>query len=146
MRSILVALGVIAMMVTMAKSEEIIREGAGWNQVLVNSPGDETAKLLKGRNYLIEIPDADVNCLVDANGTVIEVRFNKGFKGATSRGIQVGSDEKDLLAAYGEPKQIERMPKAKKLLYPQLGMLFWVADGKVTQIVVYLAKSPKTDS
>lgn len=185
-----------------ARSEEVIKEGAGWNHVLVNASGEETAKLLKGQDYtivipgvvvncfvnkdgtvtetrlnkekelgaspeiawqnpvkvdsagdeaakllkgqyyLIVLPEACVNCLVNGSGKVIEARFNRGFNGATSKGIRIGSTEKELIAAYGEPEQtIPRTATAKKLIYPsKLGMLFWLADGKIIQIVVYSAQ------
>ena len=139
MKSCKYVLMVTAFFAITVQAQEIIKEGAGWNQVLVNSPGHETAKLLKGQSYLIEIPDAAVNCLVNTEGKVIEVRFNNGFKGATSKGIKVGSPVKDLIAAYGEPQSVEKLKKAQKMFYPQIGMLFWVADKKVSQIVVYLA-------
>ncbi len=201
MKTIILALAAMTVITVTAKSEEVIKEGEGWNHVLVNTPGDETAKLLKGRdyvivipsvvvnclvnkdgtvtevrlnkeqelgapkaawqnpvqvnapgeeavkllkgqNYLIVLPDAKVNCLVYGDGKVREIRFNKGFNGATSKGIRIGSTEQELIAAYGEPEQtVPRTATAKKLIYPsKLGMLFWLSDGIVTQIVVYSDK------
>jgi hypothetical protein len=135
----MLALGIaLTVMNAPANAGEIIREGAGWNQVLVNSPGPEVATALKGERYLIQLPDRHMECLVAENGIVVEVRFNKGFDGATTKNIRVGSTEKELLAAYGQPTTTEKKEKAKKLIHEPIGMLFWLTDGKVSQIVVPL--------
>ncbi|MFA6104196.1 MAG: hypothetical protein WCV67_14360 [Victivallaceae bacterium] len=129
--------------VRLNKDQELGAPQAAWqNPVQVNAPGEEAAKLLKGQNYLIVLPDANVNCLVYGDGKVREVRFNKGFNGATGKGIRIGSTEQELIAAYGNPEQtVTRTATSKKLIYPsKLGMLFWLADGQVIQIVVYSDK------
>ena len=117
-------------------AEEVIREGAGWGQLLVNSPAAAVAQGLKGERYLIQLPSQDVECLVNEEGTIVEVRFNKNFKGATTKGIRIGSSEEDLEKAYGKPSKVENSGNARKLIYNGIGMLFWITDNKVNQIVV----------
>lgn len=117
-------------------AEEVVREGAGWRHFLVNSPAASVAQGLKGERFLIQLPSQDVECLVNEEGTVVEVRFNKAFKGATSKGIRIGSSEEDVEKAYGKPSSVETSTKARKLIYNGIGMLFWITDNKVNQIVV----------
>ena len=64
MKAIILALAAMTIITATAKSEEVIKEGEGWNHVLVNASGDETAKQLKGQDYVIVIPSVIFNCLV----------------------------------------------------------------------------------
>lgn len=139
MKYAMVALGVaLAVIRTPAHAGEVIREGAGWNPLLVNSPAPAVVAALKGQRYLIQLPDRHVECLVAEDGTVTEVRFNRGFDGATTKNIRIGSTEADVIAAYGQPTTTETRDQSRKLIYNPIGILFWLTDGTVNQIVVPL--------
>lgn len=85
-----------------------------------------------------------INALVDNERGAIELRFNPGFAGSTSKGIRIGSSAADLQAAYGEPNHITDKDGRKKLIWPQLGILTWLStENTVTQIVIFKPHSPK---
>jgi serine/threonine protein kinase len=133
-----------------------IREGSGWGQVVVGALAEDLVKELPKDAYQIRRPPQEkgekgtspaqdcnillseqhLDCLV-RSGVIVEIRFSQGFAGATARGIRIGSTKEKLLAAYGEPSQSTPTTMAEKLEYAKAGVLFWVTQGKVNQIVVF---------
>jgi hypothetical protein len=87
------------------------------------------------QDYNILLSEQHMDWLVKS-GVIVEIRFSRGFAGATARGIRIGSTKEELLAAYGEPSQSTPTTMAEKLEYAKAGVLFWVTQGKVNQIVV----------
>jgi hypothetical protein len=120
-----------------------IVEGEGWRGFRVGATREELIKEL-GK------PDNDPNdrwlqwkkkyfihCLIDDSRGAFELRFDKGFKGETIAGIEIGSTLKKALAAYGEPTTQEDRGGAKKLIWSSKGILIWFGGDKVNQIVVF---------
>jgi hypothetical protein len=86
-----------------------------------------------------------------------EIRFNPGFQGALSSGVRIGSNTREVFAAYGDPLSMQDVPDLQsvasnrvlyrkgntaKIAYPERGLLFWFdASGRVSQFVVFQASS-----
>jgi hypothetical protein len=123
-----------------------IIEGEGWRGFRVGATREELIKELGN-------PDTDskgpwfkwkkdsVHCIMDDKLGAVELRFDTGFKGETTSGIEIGSALKKTLAAYGEPTAQEERGSAKKLIWTSKGILIWFnEEGKVSQIVVFPKK------
>lgn len=67
----------------------------------------------------------------------------KIFKGRTKEGIGMGSSRDDLIKAFGKPATDQpwsRGSKREQIIYPNLGLTFTLARGKVFHIMVDLRK------
>jgi serine/threonine protein kinase len=90
-------------------------------------------------NYVLWHASHHVDCLLDENERAIELRFNPGFEIPLTTGVRIGSEESEIEKAYGKPDAVLSLygGRAKKLEYGKRGVLFWVNDKRVTQIVIF---------
>jgi hypothetical protein len=132
--------------ITPAKPEidpgKIIREGFGWGAFTVGASHEALVNALglpddSSPPPLLEWRKLGINCLLDSRGEASELRFNKEFRGVTQTGISYGMPEKTVRAAYGDPKQAQKLGGGTRWDWPSRGLLIWFADGRVNQIVVY---------
>lgn len=76
-------------------------------------------------NYvLFQLPDAD-------------------YKGATTKGIQIGSSQKEILEKYGQPNRLVPQRKRAVLVYEKPRIIFSLLDGKVENWMIYRMKKRK---
>ena len=71
------------------------------------------------------------------NGRAVEVQFVEGFRLPLTSGIKIGSSEKEVLTAYGEPDHtVDKGDAAKMLEWSKRGVLLWLVKGKVASFTV----------
>ena len=123
-----------------ASAAETIKEGAGIGEFAVGADLAALTKAVGEGTSWIQWPAKHVDCLMDKNGRAIELRFNEGFEGETSKGIGIGSSEREVRKAYGKPSRVDdKKAGTKKIEYTDQGILFWINNNLVTQIVVFKA-------
>ena len=69
-----------------------------------------------------------------ADGVVTTVNLRDGFAGSTEGGVGVGSDQATVTDEFGEALSD---PVLGMLWYPEAGIAFEIADGKVTRIQIF---------
>ncbi len=130
-------------------SSDII-EGVGWKTFCIGATKEELIKAF-GK------PDSDTNdellqwrkkygihCLIDDTRGAYQLRFDTGFKGKTTAGIEIGSSLKQAIEAYGEPDStVVQNINAKKLEWSSKGLFIWFHNEKAAQIVVFKPYTPK---
>ena len=126
-------------------SQNRIVEGEGLRGFRVGATREELVKALgnpdtDSTNQWLKWKKLSVHCLLDDKSGAFELRFDDGFKGETVAGIAIGSTLKKTLAAYGEPTTSEDNGRAKKLSWSSKGILIWLNEDKVSQIVVFPKK------
>ncbi len=124
-------------------SNEIV-EGVGWKQFCVGATREELVKTFGKPDpspedrWLQWKKRYFIHCLMDDTGGAHELRFDVGFRGKTTAGIEIGSSLKQAIAAYGEPNStVEEGSNAKKLEWSSKGILIWFFNDKVHQIVIF---------
>jgi len=60
-----------------------------------------------------------------------------GFKGKTEKGILVGSAQKDILSAYGNPTKVLDMTQGASWVYDSQGIVFQLREGKVVSWILF---------
>jgi len=120
-----------------------ILEGEGWRGFKVGATREELIKDLgkpdndSSERWLQWKKKYSIHCLIDDTRGAFELRFDQGFKGETTAGIEIGSPLTKALAAYGEPSTQEDRGGAKKLIWSAKGILIWFSGDKANQIVVF---------
>jgi len=91
---------------TSRKASIQIVEGVGWNDIRLGMPQQLLLEKLGfpdvTQGSRMEWRRQHIVCLI-RDGRLATVKFDQGFKGATTAGIQIGSSEKDTILAYGKP-------------------------------------------
>jgi hypothetical protein len=119
-----------------------IVEGIGWKKFCVGATKEELIKALGKPDSItddkwFQWKKKYIHCLIDSTQGAFELRFDAGFKGKTTAGIEIGSTLKQAIEAYGEPDSTEVKDNAKKLIWSPKGILIWFNHDKATQIVVF---------
>jgi hypothetical protein len=118
-------------------------EGVGWGACLVGATREE---LIKAFGPLETTPGSrrtgwathyHIDCWFDQAGHVVELRFMKGFRFPLTSGVRIGTPERIVLAAYGNPDRVVNEPKSKMLEWGTRGVLLWIKDGKVYDFTVF---------
>ncbi len=122
-----------------------IIEGEGWRGFRVGATREALIQDLgapdtDSKGPWLKWKKDSVHCIMDDKRGAVELRFDAGFTGETASGIGIGSTQKKALAAYGEPTAQEERGSAKKLIWSSKGILIWLNDDKVSQIVVFQKK------
>jgi len=123
--------------------DSYIHEGIGWKGFHVGATRQELIKFL-GRpdspddtRWLQWRQRHHMHCLIDSVRGAFELRFDQGCPLRLKNGVQIGTPEREVRAEYGIPTSTVERGHAKKLIYGKKGILFWFAQGKVNQIVVF---------
>jgi len=129
-----------------------IIEGIGWGDYLLG----------KTRTELIEAlgePQANtpewmmrwnahpfVYVALSEAGTCRDVRFNRGFKGKTAAGIEIGSSFEEILAAYGDAETVWARETDPCVIaeWPSKGIHIYTYKGLVSQIIIHQPKPKHT--
>ena len=119
-----------------------IVEGEGWRGFRVGTTREELIKALgapdtDSTSQWLKWKKFSVHCIIDDKHGAAELRFDKGFKGETAAGIEIGSTLRKTLEVYGEPTAQEDRGQGKKLIWSPKGLLIWLSGDKVSQIVVF---------
>ena len=120
-----------------------ILEGVGFGAFHVGASADELSKALgepdqgSDQRWLKWMSRHHLHCLMDEKRGAVELRFEPGFQFPLASGIHFGSTENALVAAYGKPDNTKVAGTAKLVEYDGRGVLFWLHDGRVGQIVVF---------
>ncbi len=121
-----------------------VRAGMTMQQVVaaLGEPQRRTANALEYTHLGLAVmpgPDGSAATVMCGDVTGISGPFVKVFTGRTKEGIGMYSTREDVVKAYGEPAQGQKMPGAlESLQYPDLGMTFTLEAGKVHHIIVRL--------
>jgi hypothetical protein len=113
-------------------------------QQVVEAIGPPERKLANALEYprlgLAVMPgDGPVQVVMCGDVTGINGPFVSAFSGRTKEGVGMRSSREDVIRAYGEPAQGEKMRFGlESLTYPALGLTFTLEGGKVHHIIVRL--------
>jgi len=142
MKSAVIAMAIVFTLGThVSVGADIIKEGSGVGDFAVGADKAMLTKAMGQEPNWIHWSSKNVDCLLNDKGQAIELRFNEGFSGETSKGIGIGSSEREVLKAYGKPSSVDaKKPGTKKIEFKDQGILFWINDNMVNQIVVFQAK------
>ncbi len=145
-----------------------VTEGIGFKEIILGDPNC-SVEFIKSRlgSPDKETPDKQtkgywlgyrerygLDFWFDKNGSLKEIRLNKGFKGKLTSGISLESTINDVFEKYGKPlseqtvddltKHFENQilyklkgEKNSKIFYNQNWLLFWFEDDRINQIVIY---------
>jgi hypothetical protein len=73
------------------------------------------------------------------DGVIFNIKCVKPFVGTTKEGIGIGSTRAELIAAYGNPSQIQQFEHGdENLWFAPLGTSFYLENHKVTSIIVQM--------
>lgn len=90
-------------------------------------------------------PDGVIRVVMCGDVTGINGPFVKAFKGRTKENIGMNSTRGEIITAYGEPGESEKMHLGlESLKYPDLGFAFTLDAGKVHHIIVRLGGAEAT--
>lgn len=130
-----------ASLATSSPAEAIVA-GQGWKNVRLGMNRDELLKALGNpdndpASAWLKWADKHIDCSFYAGSTgVSEIHFNRGFAATLANGVGVGSPD-TIVKLYGKPeKTLERPNGAKRYQYAKKGLVFWVYQGQVAQIIV----------
>lgn len=87
-----------------------------------------------------------IDCTFHPGSTgVSEIRLNPGFEGELANGVKVGSPADQAIRLFGDkPDFITRRDNgATKYEYSTKGVLLWMYEGKITQLVFFKPYLPK---
>lgn len=125
-------------------SHNLIVEGSGWSDYKITDTRDELIRKLgiPQTNHpawlLCWDANSFVNAIITEQGVCRELRFDKGFKGHTTKGIRMGASESQMIEAYGNPEHIVQNNGAKKMEWSSKGLLAWLTpENGVHQIVIF---------
>jgi|GEM_PF-3833263 len=129
---------------------KIIVEGIGWDQMKLGATAKELVSEF-GEPDSLNTSTMIWNKLgiisdVSRSDGVSKIRFYKPFNGATSKGINIGSTEADVLKAYGNPDHISQHRGLLNMQwYSGIGVDI-DSEGGVTQITIYAPRKPESTS
>jgi hypothetical protein len=73
------------------------------------------------------------------DGVIFNIKCVKPFAGTTKEGIGIGSTRAELVAAYGNPSEIQQFEHGdENLWFAPLGTSFYLENHKVTSIIVQM--------
>ena len=122
---------------TTAFSEELSAGSGCGDLKLGMSESEAISKVGTPKSSWIKWEDKHIDCLV-MNGEVREIRINKGSTATFDNGVGMKSDPQKIKSIYGEPTVTKPKPNVEKWEYSNIGILFWILDGKtINQIVLF---------
>jgi hypothetical protein len=133
----------IATLVASAQTQQrIIQEGVGWERFTVGANANALIDVLgfpdkDSRGRMMKWDKAGLNCLLNDKNEAIEMRFEKGFKGATAGGVTFDMPAEQVRKIYGDAGTLDWRGGGMKLIWPARGILIWFHKNKVYQIVVF---------
>ena len=133
----------IATLAASAQTQQrIIQEGVGWERFTVGANANTLIDVLgfpneHSRGRMMKWDKAGLNCLLNDKNEAIELRFEKGFKGATAGGVTFGMPAEQVRKIYGDAGTLDWRGGGMKLIWPARGILIWFHKNKVYQIVVF---------
>lgn len=138
------------MMIEPSLSVGKIRIGTAVRQVIADlgEPQRRTANALEYPRLGLAIMPADGVVQVVMCGDVMGINgpYVKAFKGRTKEGIGMRSTREELVKAYGEPSESEKMRGGiESMKYPQLGITFTLEGGRVYHMIVRFPEAQEPD-
>ncbi len=143
--------GAAAMVIVPNLSVGDVRAGMTTQQVVatLGEPQRRTASALEYTHLGLAVmpgPDGMAAVVMCGDVTGINGPFVKAFTGRTKEGIGMYSTRENVVKAYGEPTESEKMLGAlESLKYDGLGMTFTLEGGKVHHIIVRLRGKQEPD-
>lgn len=129
-----------------------IRAGMSVQQVIstLGEPQRRTPNALEYPRLGLAVmpgPDGGAQVVMCGDVTGLNGPFAKAFKGRTKEGIGMFSARADVLRAYGEPTQDQKMGGGlESMKYEPLGITFTLEAGKVHHMIVRLRGNQETES
>ena len=122
--------------------QRIILEGVGWERFTVGANANALIDVLgfpdkHSRGRMMKWDKAGLNCLLNDKNEAIELRFEKGFKGATAGGVTFNMPAEQVRKIYGDAGTLDWRGGGMKLIWPARGILIWFHKNRVYQIVVF---------
>lgn len=123
-----------------AKTVKVI-EGFGSGAFRLGATRDDLIKALgtpdnDPRSSWLKWDSKGIHCIMDDRIGATELRFERGFRGRISENMKIGSSEKEVQEALGEPSKVTDDGKTKRMEYANRGMIVFLDDGKVMQAVI----------
>ena len=120
----------------------IIQEGVGWERFTVGANANALIDVLgfpdeHSSGRMMKWDKAGLDCLLNDKNEAIELRFEKGFKGATAWGVIFGMPAAQVRKIYGDAGTLDWRGGGMKLIWPARGILIWFHKNRVYQIVVF---------
>jgi len=124
----------------------IIEEGRGWDiftvgaerQALVEQLGkplqEQQSQPMRWDKF------SGIEVITSLDGTCREVRFSKGFAGATMGGIRIGSSLQEIYRVYGTPDREVKKGSVALFEWSERGIRIRTDNDRVTQITVFAPK------
>lgn len=128
-----------------------VRAGMTLSQVVaeLGEPPRRTATALEYPQLGFAVlpgPDDLAQVVMCGDVTGINGPFVKAFRGQTKEGIGMNSTREQVIRAYGEPTQAEKMRAGiESLKYQGLGITFTLEGGKVHHMIVRLRSPQEPD-
>ena len=125
-----------------ANPPRVIKEGVGWQGFSV---GENANRLMDvfgapdkhSTGRMMKWTKAGIDCLLNDRNEAMELRFEKRFKGVTESGVTFGMPVAQVRHIYGDAETLDWRGGGMKLIWPHRGILIWVHDNTVYQIVVF---------
>ena len=124
----------------------VIKEGVGWERFTVGANANTVIDFLgfpdkHSQGRMMRWDKAGLNCLLNERDEVVELRFEKHFKGVTESGVRFGMSADEVRKIYGDAGKMEWRGGGMKLIWPSRGVLIWFHDNAVFQIVVFKSRA-----
>ena len=139
---VVLLVGLTASFASAADAPHVIKEGVGWERFTVGASANSLIDALgfpdnHSRGRMLRWDKAGLNCLLNDKGEVIEVRFEKRFKGTTENGVKFGMSADQVRKIYGDAATMDFRGVGTKLIWPSRGILIWFHNNNVYQMVVF---------
>jgi tetratricopeptide (TPR) repeat protein len=91
---------------------------------------------LEGRTLAVATYPVSIMTLVQ-DGEIRMILAREGFRGATARGVAIGSAARDLQASYGQPSRRLELTQGESWIYDGRRVAFQLRDGRVISWLVF---------
>ena len=126
--------------------QHTIKEGVGWDRFTLGASANSLIDFLgfpdkHSQGRMMRWDKAGINCLLNNKDEVIELRFEKRFRGVTESGVRFGMSADQVRKIYGDAGKMDFHGEGMKLIWPSRGILIWFHNNAVYQIVVFKSQT-----
>jgi len=124
------------------KTQRTIQEGVGWDRFIVGASANSLIDVFgypdkSSNGRMMRWDKLGLNCLLNEKDEVIELRFEKHFKGVTASGVTFGMPVDRVRKIYGDAEKMDWRGGGMKFIWRSRGILIWFHDNAVYQIVIF---------
>ena len=96
----------------------------------------QTQVALEGRTLAVATYPVGIMTLVQ-DGEIRMILVREGYRGATARGVRIGSTARDLQASYGTPSRRLELTQGESWAYDGQRLAFQLSDGRILAWLVF---------